>query len=487
MANPSCPEAAFTAMASRMSEANSRLATRLEPFLGAFERSVDFLTIIAAVYCSYPLYRTLGVGYQPQYPASGVLASAAGLALLFVVLLERHGGYRRYRSLLGVRETEQVLRVTAECSLLALLVAYFAAIHVSRILVLITVTAIPAFLTLQKWEMYRAISTLRSKGHGTHNAVIFGAGAMGRRIYSALARSPKFGLDPVALVDEDPAKSGIEVFEASYQRKRAARVLAGTPTAELLRQWDASTLVIAEPSLSRDAMIRIITQLSAAGVNTYFVPQDLSGPGQWIEYDELDGMLLAHVAKERPRLAYELTKRLLDLLVAALMLIISAPAFVAIAALVKLTSPGPALFRQERVGKNGRSFSMYKFRTMFRDAPRYAYSPKVGEDPRITPVGRLLRRASLDELPQLLNVLRGDMSLVGPRPEMPFIVEQYSPLHRQRLAVKPGITGLWQLSADRAFLIHENIEYDLYYLTNNPRFLWDIALQFAGLRRFELN
>ena len=101
-------------------------------------------------------------------------------------------------------------------------------------------------------------------------------------------------------------------------------------------------------------------------------------------------------------------------------------------------------------------------------------------------MGRLLRRTSLDELPQLLNVLRGDMSLVGPRPEMPFIVEQYSRLHRRRLAVKPGITGLWQLSGDRAFLIHENIEYDLYYLINNPRFLWDIALQFSGLKRFDM-
>ena len=202
-----------------MSEASSQLATRLEPFLGAVERGADFLTIIAAVYCSYALYRALGMGYQAQYPPSGVLASAAGLALLFVMLLERHGGYRRYLSLLGVRETEQVLRVTAECSLLALLVAYFAAIHVSRILVLITVTAVPAFLMLQKWEMYRTIRTLRSKGHGTRKAVIFGAGAMGRRIYSALLRSPKFGLDPVALLDEDPEKSGIEVLRVVLPEK----------------------------------------------------------------------------------------------------------------------------------------------------------------------------------------------------------------------------------------------------------------------------
>ena len=127
---------------------------------------------------------------------------------------------------------------------------------------------------------------------------------------------------------------------------------------------------------------------------------------------------------------------------------------------------------------------MYKFRTMYRDAPQYSYSPGAGEDPRITPVGRFLRRTSLDELPQLVNVLLGHMSLVGPRPEMPFIVEQYTPLQRRRLTVKPGITGLWQLSADRAFLIHENIEYDLYYVRHRSLFM-DVAillhtLVFAG-------
>ena len=488
-ANPSCPGRVFrsSATASNGSAAIRQVATRLEPFLGTFERGLDFLTIIAAVYSCYGLHLALGGGNRTQYSTSGVLLSAAAFALLFVTLLERHGAYRLYLSLLGVRETEQILRVTVESSLLALLVAYFSAIHVSWMLAMLTALAVPAFLTLQKWEMYRVVRTLRSQGHGARRAVIFGAGAVGRRIYSALLRSPKFGLDPVAFMDDDLEKSGLEIYESSYQRKRAARVVIGSPTPELLRQWDASALIIAEPSLGRSAMIEMVAQLSAAGLSTYFVPQDLSRPDQWIDYDELDGMLLAHVSQERPRFLYELTKRLLDFLLAALLLIVFAPLFVALAALIKLTSPGPALFRQERIGKKGRPFSMYKFRTMLRDTPRYGYSPRVGEDPRITRMGRLLRRTSLDELPQLLNVLRGDMSLVGPRPEMPFIVEQYSPLQRRRLAVKPGITGLWQLSGDRAFLIHENIEYDLYYLTNNPRFLWDIALQLAGLRRFEVN
>jgi lipopolysaccharide/colanic/teichoic acid biosynthesis glycosyltransferase len=140
-----------------------------------------------------------------------------------------------------------------------------------------------------------------------------------------------------------------------------------------------------------------------------------------------------------------------------------------------VTSGGPVLFVQERVGQNGKRFKIYKFRTMHADAQPYAPSPEKPTDARISLMGRFLRRTSLDEIPQLLNVIKGEMSLVGPRPEMPFIVEQYTWLQRQRLIVKPGITGLWQLSADRKFPIHENIEYDLYYIRNRKLFM-DLAI-----------
>jgi lipopolysaccharide/colanic/teichoic acid biosynthesis glycosyltransferase len=118
---------------------------------------------------------------------------------------------------------------------------------------------------------------------------------------------------------------------------------------------------------------------------------------------------------------------------------------------------------------------MYKFRSMYVQASGPDYSPKTQDDPRITRVGKFLRKTSLDELPQLLNVLQGNMSLVGPRPEMPFIAEKYGEKERQRLQVKPGLTGLWQLSGDRAFLIHENIEYDLYYIRHRNIFM-DLAV-----------
>ncbi|GGG86028.1 hypothetical protein GCM10011585_32420 [Edaphobacter dinghuensis] len=156
-------------------------------------------------------------------------------------------------------------------------------------------------------------------------------------------------------------------------------------------------------------------------------------------------------------------------------MVLLAPLFFLIAFFIKLDSSGSAFFVQDRVGRNGELFKMYKFRSMYKGTPQYELSPTTPFDPRITRIGRFLRKTSLDELPQLMNVFLGDMSLVGPRPEMPFIVQIYTSEQRQRLQVVPGITGLWQLSADRAFLIHENIQYDLYYIRNRGFFM-DIAI-----------
>jgi lipopolysaccharide/colanic/teichoic acid biosynthesis glycosyltransferase len=168
---------------------------------------------------------------------------------------------------------------------------------------------------------------------------------------------------------------------------------------------------------------------------------------------------------------FDKIKRCCDVVGALIFLLIFFPLLIVIAALIKLDSAGPILFRHSRVGKNGVQFVLWKFRSMKVDVPRYETSPSSGEDMRLTHVGRLIRRLSLDEVPQLFNVLKGEMSLVGPRPEMPFIVECYGVLERERLAVKPGITGLWQISPARAFPIHENLQYDLYYVRHHNLFL----------------
>jgi lipopolysaccharide/colanic/teichoic acid biosynthesis glycosyltransferase len=174
---------------------------------------------------------------------------------------------------------------------------------------------------------------------------------------------------------------------------------------------------------------------------------------------------------------YPRVKRVLDLALACSLLLALAPLLLLLALVIALDSPGPVLFRQARVGKDGRLFEMLKFRTMSPERRLHNVGPPPGEadrrlrhksagDPRVTRVGRLLRRTCLDELPQLLNVLRGDMSLVGPRPELPIIVAAYEPWQHGRHLVPPGITGWWQVNRVGDCLMHEATELDIYYVHN---------------------
>jgi lipopolysaccharide/colanic/teichoic acid biosynthesis glycosyltransferase len=171
-------------------------------------------------------------------------------------------------------------------------------------------------------------------------------------------------------------------------------------------------------------------------------------------------------------------KRFSDVAVSLFLLVVLFPLFPLVAILIKLDSSGPVFFRHYRIGKDGQPFELWKFRSMRAEVPEYEASPRSAIDWRLTRIGRLIRRMSIDEIPQLINVLKGDMSLVGPRPEMPFIVARYHTLARERLAVRPGITGLWQISPARAFPIHENFQYDLHYIRNQ-----NIVLDCAILAR----
>ncbi len=191
-------------------------------------------------------------------------------------------------------------------------------------------------------------------------------------------------------------------------------------------------------------------------------------------------------------------KRALDLLAATVILLLILPTFLLIGLLVYLSSPGPILFRQRRVGLNGTSFTLLKFRTMYHGASSAVHENyyraliqgtaeatgntfKLRNDSRITPVGRVLRRLSLDELPQLLNVLRGEMSLVGPRPPLPYEVAEYGPRELGRLAVPPGLTGLWQVSGRAILNFHQMIELDLAYVER-----WSLWLDLEILLRTPL-
>jgi exopolysaccharide biosynthesis polyprenyl glycosylphosphotransferase len=444
-------------------------------FIVLCEVVADLITITLGVTLGYVIYDFLGVGRHIYYPMRVVAAVAFLFAVILVLMLDRVGAYRRGNSLLRVRETEQVLRVLGEAFLLVLAVSFFTSFLFSRWLLVVCLVLVPFLLFLQKSLMYLLLHTLHSRGYGNEKVLIYGAGCTGRRVYSVLKRSPKLGLDPVAIVDDDPNKAGTTLFEMSYERRRSTPIILGPVNNETISTYDVDLVIVAIPSIGREKFVRTLDEALGANVRVSFVASHLLSSDSWIDYRDLDGILLASLGKPVARFGYELSKRLCDFLGALALTVVGSPVFLLLALMIKLDSRGPALFCQERVGQNGKHFNMYKFRTMNVSAAPYDYSPSVPTDPRITRIGKFLRRTSLDELPQLLNVLLGQMSLVGPRPEMPFIVKQYTDRERQRLEVKPGITGLWQLSGDRAYLIHQNVEYDLYYLQHR-NFFMDLAI-----------
>jgi exopolysaccharide biosynthesis polyprenyl glycosylphosphotransferase len=455
--------------------AKAGLQIRFDHLATAAEVVGDFLAAVIGLGSAYEVYRILGLGKDIVYTRPIVLEASLVFALLFVLLLDREGVYRKGSGMLRISETERTLRVSVQAFLILFPVAIFSAHLISRWVLLFGLLLVPAAVVFEKQLLFSIVRHLHTRGRGVRKAIIYGAGFTGKRIFSVLLRSRKLGIKPVIFVDDDEKQAGKTIFALSYHREQSASVVQGPITADLMKSYGAEMMVVAVPSLEQDKLYAIAAEAKKAGVMLAFVPSQTIYEDAWVNYVDIDGIMLATVSPPETMYLYDLAKRALDLAVAVTALTILSPLFALLALAVLLDSRGPIIFKQQRVGRNGRLFEIYKFRTMRIDAPTYQFSPTTIGDWRITRVGRFLRKVSLDELPQIFNVIRGDMSLVGPRPEMPFIVETYGARERLRLSVLPGITGLWQLSADRAFLIHENPQYDLYYIRNRGFFM-DLAI-----------
>jgi exopolysaccharide biosynthesis polyprenyl glycosylphosphotransferase len=244
-----------------------------------------------------------------------------------------------------------------------------------------------------------------------------------------------------------------------------------------LRETDVHRVVVAPHTLAASETIDLIRALKLAGIHVSVVPSLFDVIGSSVEFDDLHGMTVLGVRRFELTRSSRAVKRCFDLLGALLALVIGAPAIALIALLIKLDSPGPILFRQERIGRNGQPFQMLKFRTMVVDADAAKVQLvalnegaegffKLTDDPRTTRLGCVLRRSSLDELPQLVNVLRGQMSLVGPRPLIYEEDRRISGWHRRRLALTPGMTGHWQILGSSRVPIHEMVVIDYLYVAN---------------------
>ncbi|MCX7933649.1 MAG: sugar transferase, partial [Planctomycetota bacterium] len=248
----------------------------------------------------------------------------------------------------------------------------------------------------------------------------------------------------------------------------------------LITAYQPRALFVAIPSLAEERLEAVQKICRATGTACLHVPLFIVGSLRRFEMALVGDVLLL---QERPVIAAGipwLLKRAFDLAIAIPLLVLTSPIMLLAGLLIKISSPGPIFFAQERLGLNGKPFTLYKLRTMAADAPAYATKEEASASGAIFAVGKFLRRTSIDELPQLWNVIRGEMSLVGPRPEMPNIAATYDRFQRERLRLPPGMTGLWQISASRNQPIHENLDYDLYYVYNRS-FLLDLVILFRTI------
>ncbi|MEL6431407.1 MAG: sugar transferase, partial [Planctomycetota bacterium] len=338
----------------------------------------------------------------------------------------------------------------------------------SRFTILLSFVFILVFMTISRFASFRVIQRLHRRGIGNRNVLVVGAGFMGRRLQEKFLHVPTLGLNFVGFLDTDPTLVGTRFGRGD--------VLGTVEDLErVLGEQKVSEVFISLPDENEEEILAICTQLDRLQIAYFVVPHLYHLMSYNVRIENLDSIPLVTRALRTESVLSDVAKRLFDVLVSLVVLTLAAPLFFLFAFLIKRESKGPIFFRQQRVGLNGKSFRMVKFRTMFVDNCRDEVAPKDEYDPRVTRVGRVLRRYSFDELPNFWNVLLGQMSVVGPRPEMEFIVDDYGPLDRERLRAKPGVTGLWQISYARQDSIHSNIDYDLYYIENRS-FLLDLVI-----------
>jgi len=320
---------------------------------------------------------------------------------------------------------------------------------------------------------------LRARGIDVQRVVIVGAGAEGRMVAETLLARPELGRRPVGFVDEE--RTG----------DVAGLPVAGQPAQVLpvVRRLGAHAVVIALPPEAREIAMRTAVLCEEAGVPYAIVPDlyTLAATGADVEVIGRLPLLRLH---QNPLDGWgRRIKDGLDVFGALLGVVATLPLLVPIAALIALDSPGPVLYRQRRIGKGGVPFWAWKFRTMIATAEddlaadarlraEFEQRFKLTDDPRVTRVGRWLRRTSLDELPQLLNVLKGDMSLVGPRPIVEEELQKYGPWERRLLRVKPGLTGLWQVLRHDEPDYTQRVNLDMYYIDH-----WSFGLDLKILLR----
>jgi exopolysaccharide biosynthesis polyprenyl glycosylphosphotransferase len=383
------------------------------------------------------------------------------------------GGSRAYEGRylgLGSEEFRRVGNAAARFTAMLAVLVFAFRWDVARGMVAVTLPTCAGLALLFRYVARQVLHRVRATGAASHRVLVVGEGGARDQLARRLEASPHSGLRVVGVCR--PGAVGVD-GELSVDHVRGVMTAVG-----------ADTVAVAHsPGLTPQLLRRLAWTLEGARADLLVAPAltDVAGPR--IHVRPVSGLPLLQIAAPEFSGGRRFVKGSIDLFGSAALLALFAPVLLVTALLVKLSGPGPILFAQTRVGRDGVPFRMLKFRSMFADAearlePLRALNDhgegvlfKMRDDPRVTRVGRVLRRYSLDELPQLLNVLRGQMSLVGPRPPLPSEVARYERDVHRRLLVKPGLTGLWQVSGRSDLDWDETVRLDLYYVEN-----WSVAI-----------
>ena len=416
------------------------------------------------------------------------------VATLFALL--SCGAYRITRSLQILDDFRMVLKSVAFAGATVIVILFlyrgyqeatYVGFEYSRLIVIMGAALAAMLLTASRAAIDGVHSLLLKRGIGIRKVLIVGAGPSGERIVDRLNTHYWLAYQPAGFVDDNRRLHGRTVH--------GLPVLGGTDRLKsIAEEVGTDEVIVALPNSSHKAVRDIVGRCHSDNLRFKIVPDLFEVMSSDVQVGALDGVPILDLEDQFLGKWDRFLKRGLDVLGAALSICVASPLLVTLALLVKLTSRGPVFYSRPRVGENGKAFPFYKFRTMrmvteveariereaqYKSLILGAQSGgKVLNKGRVTPVGRFMRRFHLDEFPQILNVLRGEMSLVGPRPPIPYEMESYSSWHMERLKGKPGITGLWQVSGRTELTFEEMVKLDIYYLKH-----WSLWMDFTILIR----
>jgi len=403
-------------------------------------------------------------------PFGPYLAAIPVVVAIYLFSLAITGQYRSWR---GRTLIDQIFALYRGIGLAAVLI--FAAIELgnlgqrfSRLTILPAVLLAAVLMTGERYLLRQFETRLRRQGIGTERVLMVGTGEGSELLIRRMSMFPQYGFHVVGVASDDVAA------DEKYLGVPVVGRVGDLPA--IVKQLKVDQVFLALPASQRDRLLHLIKLCEDENLEFKIVPDLLEVMSTRVEANAIDGLPLVGIRHNQLRGSAAVVKRIIDVVISGLLLVLVSPVLLIAAILIKVMMPGPILFRQERIGRNRKPFVIFKFRSMIPDAEAKT-GPVVAKpgDDRVTPLGRFLRRSSLDELPQLINVLKGDMSLVGPRPQPTFFDERYMgevPRYLERGQVRPGLTGWAEVNDLRGGApIVDRTMYDVYYIEN-----WSLAL-----------